>query len=129
MLLRVKTLTGKPIEIQCEPCDTVENVNAKIEDKEGIPPDQQILVYGGNVLQHGRLSDYGIQHMETIHLVLKLRGGGRLRKKDGKKDGRRKRWVIPDTEDGAMGDKEGRNLSMENLSNFKTPSGSNCAIL
>jgi ubiquitin len=79
MQLFVKTLTGKTVAIEVEEGESIEDVKAKISEKEGIPAEQQRLIFGGQQLQDSKtLDDYDVGDDATLHLVLRLRGGMQL---------------------------------------------------
>ena len=74
--IKVKTLTGKEIEIDIESDDTISRIKERVEEKEGIPPPQQRLIFGGKQMADDKhASEYNIEGGSVLHLVLALRGG------------------------------------------------------
>ena len=75
MQIFVKTWTLKTIALEVKPFDTIKSVMYEIQEKEGIPPDQVRVIFGGRQLEYNRsLADYDIERESTLHLILRLRG-------------------------------------------------------
>jgi len=76
MLVKVRTLTGREIELDIEPDYTVSKIKERVEEKEGIPPMQQRLIFHGKQMADDKTAEeYGLEGGSTLHLVLALRGG------------------------------------------------------
>ncbi|KAM0704797.1 hypothetical protein Q7P35_007583 [Cladosporium inversicolor] len=76
MQIKVRTLTGKEIELDIEPDYKVQRIKERVEEKEGIPPPQQRLIYGGKQMADDKTAEeYALEGGATLHLVLALRGG------------------------------------------------------
>ncbi|KAK9893747.1 hypothetical protein P389DRAFT_108029 [Cystobasidium minutum MCA 4210] len=79
MQIKVKTLTGKEIELDIEPQDTIQRIKEHVEEKEGIPPAQQRLIFAGKQMSDDKTAtDYALEGGATLHLVLALRGGSNM---------------------------------------------------
>ena len=76
MMIKVKTLTGKEVELDVEVSDTIVRIKGRMEEKEGIPPVQQRLILVGSKCDEKTAKDYNIEGGSVIHMVLALRGGG-----------------------------------------------------
>jgi len=76
MQIKIKNLGGKIVDIDIEPTDTIERIKERVEEKEGIPPPQQRLIFGGKAMADDKTAaEYGISAGNTLHLILALRGG------------------------------------------------------
>lgn len=77
MQIKIKTLTGKEVDLNVEPSDTIRKIKEKVEEKEGIHPDQQRLIFNGKAMPDTKLvSDFkDLKGGSIVHLVLALRGG------------------------------------------------------
>ncbi|XP_030018494.1 polyubiquitin-C-like [Sphaeramia orbicularis] len=119
----VKTLPGKIIDFDLDICDTVKNLKAKIWDKEGPPVDQMRLIFAGKQLEDKRtVSDYRIEHMSTVHLLHRLRGGGYIMEEEEEEE------EEDEEDDEDVGENKGRRRSMEELADFNHKKPWSCQI-
>lgn len=124
----VNTLTGRDILIYTSPSDTVDKLKSLVQDKEGIPPDQQRMIHRGRQIEDGRtLQDYNITTRARVHLVLRLRGGGDPGPKMGiGAGGMIKQTVLGDDVDPSVWDPESGtilNVQILNSAVFKAVTG------
>ncbi|KAH8833202.1 ubiquitin-related domain-containing protein [Flagelloscypha sp. PMI_526] len=76
MMIKVKTLTGKEIELDIDVDDPITRIKEKVEEQSGVPPQQQRLIFGGRQMNDDKTAkEYNVVAGSVLHLVLALRGG------------------------------------------------------